>query len=613
MAAGLFLLIVLSIHGDADRPILTVQAGHVMEVTTMAWSSDGAFFATGSADRTVKLWDSRCRLVRGFSGFEGAITSVAFAPDGGSVLAASQDGTVRILPVDGTPQTVIGGFTDRAMSAAFSPDGRRIYAIGTDRDETPLFLRAWTASGVFVAQRYLSQPFMGEALAVHPDGVVSAFAANAITFFRASDLEVTGSVQAEVSGASGDGRYWFGPANSGGKKVFRITSARDGSPVKTLDPAGAMIIRIDHTTKGLLAVGIVTHGETGTAQLIDVSGGTVLLEIPLDDPYPPQAAFSKDGKEVLIATSKSIRLFRLDGSLVNRIPLAYFVQSRLALHPDGHMIAALVRTVDRERIVLWDRGGHLLSAFDKPLSSDCILEFTPDGEFLAHTTKEETTLWNLRGDFVKKVPARRFLPGNRTLSAAGSALEIRNPDGSIAKTLALAGAYLTSEDLAFSPDLSLAVLSDSQESLNVLDLDSGRLVASFQPFAFLTGFAWCPADGTIAVFGQDDPSRQTYENTLKLYDLQGRLLRTFYAGTVTAAAISADGRRIASGSINNTIRVWDKSGELVRVLSGHTNAVEHLRFTPDGRFLVSSSRDASLRIWDLATGSSVVFLERDGE
>jgi WD40 repeat protein len=82
---------------------------------------------------------------------------------------------------------------------------------------------------------------------------------------------------------------------------------------------------------------------------------------------------------------------------------------------------------------------------------------------------------------------------------------------------------------------------------------------------------------------------------------------------VTAAAISADGRRIASGSINNTIRVWDKSGELVRVLSGHTNAVEHLRFTPDGRFLVSSSRDASLRIWDLATGSSVVFLERDGE
>ena len=79
-----------------------------------------------------------------------------------------------------------------------------------------------------------------------------------------------------------------------------------------------------------------------------------------------------------------------------------------------------------------------------------------------------------------------------------------------------------------------------------------------------------------------------------------------HAFWVDSVTFSPDGKTLASGSSDTSIRLWDvRTGKVLRTLAGHTGSVYSVDFSPDGKKIVSGSQDASIQVWDVNSGKAL--------
>ena len=96
--------------------------------------------------------------------------------------------------------------------------------------------------------------------------------------------------------------------------------------------------------------------------------------------------------------------------------------------------------------------------------------------------------------------------------------------------------------------------------------------------------------------------------TVRLWDADdGRELHTFkgHSSDIQCVIFNHNATRIFSGSSDDTIKIWDNNGRNIRTLQGHRDDVKCLAVSPDNKKIISGSLDDTIKIWDVSTGKVI--------
>lgn len=250
-----------------------------------------------------------------------------------------------------------------------------------------------------------------------------------------------------------------------------------------------------------------------------------------------------------------------------------------------------------ERVVL---SIDQLNRLEGHTASVMAVDIHPQGDVLASTGVDTTVrLWKPDGTPLKTltghtatVRAIQFSPDGQYLASAGDDGQVRiwTKEGEFLRSLT--GEIRAIWDIDFSPDSTTIVVVGATNVVERWNVNGSLIERRILPIPNgATSVAYHPSGERLA-FG-------SFERNLVLWDIQHSTLEVIPAHEtiIYGLAFSPDGERLITSSGDPNLKIWTAEGELVKTLEHHTAGIWGVHFSPDGQTFVATSVDKTLSQW----------------
>ncbi|KST65375.1 nSTAND1 domain-containing NTPase [Mastigocoleus testarum] len=603
--------------------------GHLRDIISVNFSSDGNLIASGSGDFTIKLWNPNTgEEIKTLSGHKSAVIDVAFSPDSKTIVSGSADSTIKLWDVE-TGETIqtFTGHSSRVISVAFSPDGKIIASGSSDAT-----VKLWDVD-------------TGEEIRTLTGHLHEVYSVN----------------------FSSDGQKLASGSSDSTIKLWDVATGRE---IKTLEGHRGGVIDANFSPNGQL---IVSGSSDRTIKVWEVDTGTVIQTLKHHRGAINSVSFSPDGKTIASGSNdytlklwdtknwENIRTFKGHS---NRVRSTSF-------SPDGKTIASgsidgtirIWNTIDNNilkkrkkfkkheyevisvsfspinistpqglaqgiasgsragMLKIWNRNtgeeihtlkGHSGEIRGFSLSPVDVETSQGLGKIVASGTEQGIIkIWEMiTGKEIRTLKAHdrpireiRFSPNGKIIASISDENIIKIWDTDTGKQIqTLKGHSGEVSSISFSPNSKIIASGSVDQTIKLWNPNTGEVIKTLTGDSHRIGSVSFSPNGKIVASGSQN-------GTIQLWDPNtGRNIRTIkrHSHPVTSLSFSPNGKILASGSTDNNIKLWNSNtGENIQILGGHSRSVTTLSFSPDSKTIVSGSKDKTVKLWDTSTGKQI--------